>query len=83
MSINDYKIRNYWMSGDDRNGNTILFRRADHLKDYCGKTNQWPKDGDEFDRMIEWHERFEEGAKPFKEVQKSDTNKVERKKHAE
>jgi len=61
----------YWATGDDRIGNTILFRRADHLKDYCGKTNQWPKDGEEFDRMIDWHERFEEGAKPFVEVHKA------------
>ena len=49
----------YWMTGDDRSENTILFRRAKHLKDYTGATNQWPKDGAEFDGMIEWHDRYE------------------------
>lgn len=49
----------YWMTGDDRNGNTILFRRAKHLRDYTGETNQYPKDGVEFDGMIEWHDRYD------------------------
>lgn len=49
----------YWMTGDDRIDNTILFRRAKHLKDYTGGTNQWPKDGAEFDGLIEWHDRNE------------------------
>lgn len=56
----------YWMTGDDRNGNTILFRRAKHLKDYTGETNQWPKDGAEFDGMIEWHDRYEAKAEEVK-----------------
>ena len=49
----------YWHSGDDRIGNGMLFRRAKHLKDYVGATNQWPKDGEEFDRIIEWHDRYD------------------------
>lgn len=50
----------YWMTGDDRDrGNAILFRRARHLKDYQGMTNQWPKNGEEFDHMIQWHDRHE------------------------
>lgn len=56
----------YWMTGDDRNGNTILFRRAKHLKDYTGETNQYPKDGVEFDGMIEWHDRYEAKAQEVK-----------------
>lgn len=56
----------YWMTGDDRNGNTILFRRAKHLKDYTGETNQCPKDGAEFDWMIEWHDRYEAKAEEVK-----------------
>ena len=49
----------YWMTVDDREDNAILFRRAKHLKDYTGETNRWPKDGAEFDRLIEWHDRHE------------------------
>lgn len=52
----------YWMTGDDRWNNNILFRRAKHLKDYTGERNQYPKTGDEFDGMIEWHDRYETDA---------------------
>ena len=60
----------YWMTGDDRIGNTILFRRAEHLKDYVGSTNQYPKTAEEFDGMIGWHDRFEKGGM---ELHKADT----------
>lgn len=50
----------YWASSDDRLGNYMLFRRARHLKDYTGETNQYPKSADDFDRMIDWHDRFEQ-----------------------
>ena len=49
----------YWSTGDDRWNNNILFRRAEHLKDFVGKTNQYPKTAEEFDGMIAWHDRYE------------------------
>ena len=50
----------YWMTGDDRiSTNRILFRRVKNLKDFMGKTNQYPKTAEEFDGMIAWHDRYE------------------------
>lgn len=52
----------YWMTGDDRWNNTILFRRAKDLRDFTGETNNYPKSGDDFDYMIAGGDRV---ATPF------------------